>query len=275
MTAFTPQALVIDSSAVARLVTVRALGEGVQVLQAATPEEALAALTPEVQLIVTALSLPRMSGQALAARIRTYPGHLSTPILVVSGNARETLVDQTMGRDITDHFDKSAGMAALRAFFLSYLTPDAPLGGRVLHVEDSRSIAAITARQLQKRGLDILQAVSAEDAMAMIQSQMVQSDKPKIDLVLCDHFLKGEKTGLDLVKEVRALPHAVSHLPILVTTGEENPAVLHSILAAGADDLLAKPMREPPLVAKIRYHLWRYQQNLPAPETIPVAAAPA
>lgn len=269
--------LVVDASVVARLVIVRALGPDVVVTQASSPQEALQATAcgPAFDLVVMALRLPRMEGQELARIIRGSTGYMQTPILVVSGDTREALVGQIMGRDVTDYFDKAEGMEALRMFFRGYLFPDEPMTGRILHVEDSRSIAAITARMLGKRGLTFLHATSAEDAIAMVEAQMAQSDAPKMEMILCDHYLLGKKTGLDVVREVRALPHAVAHLPILVTTGEENVDLQRELLSAGADDLLEKPVREVYLVAKIRYHLWRSSQAMVAPTPVAIPGSHA
>lgn len=263
--------LIVDASAVARLVVVRALGPEVEVVQARSMDEALGMLTPQVGLVVTALRLPGGSGQALAETIRNTPGHNHTPILVVSGDTREALVGQLLGRNVTDYFDKGEGMEALSMFLKAHREPDVSMEGRILHVEDSRSVAKIVANKLEDRGLTVLQARSAEDAIAMIQAQMVQSDAPKMEMLLCDHFLIGEKTGLDVVREIRRFDHPVSRLPIIVTTGEENPLLQQEILSAGADDLLEKPMREAQMVAKIRYHLWRSHRSMPAPTPVDAA----
>jgi CheY-like chemotaxis protein len=271
MPASSLKVLVVDASVVARLVAARALGPDVEVIQAANGQDALRLLTSDVNMVVMALRLPRMDGQALARMIRAIPAHMRTPILVVSGDTREALVGQSMGHDVTDYFDKSEGMEALQMFFQCYLYPDAPMTGRVLHVEDSRSIAAITARMLTRRGLVMTLATSAEDAIAVVQAQMVQSDVPKMEMILCDHYLIGEKTGLDVVQEIRVMPHAVAHLPILITTGEEKPELQRALLSAGADDLLEKPVREVQLVAKIRYHLWRSSQAMQAPKPVALA----
>lgn len=250
--------LVVDASGVARLVAARALGPDIQTIACGNGEEALAQLTPDTRMVITALRLPGMEGQALAKTIRDQPGHKQTPILAVSGNVAEALAERTLGEAFSGYFDKSQGAKAMAAFFEAYLNPKAPMSGQILLVEDSRTIALTTQRMLEKHGLTVVIVPSAEDAIAILDRDLARGVASTLDLILSDLNLSGQKTGLDVISHLRNTHFVMSStLPALVTTGDEDPAHQAALMEAGADDILVKPVRELELLAKVRYHLWR------------------
>ena len=252
------RALVVDSSGVARLVAARALGPSVQALTCGSGQEALALLTPDISLIVTALRLPDMDGNTLAERIREQSVHKETPILAVSGNVTEALRERSLVPSISDYFDKSLGSAAMAAFFQAYLGKTNTLSGKILLVEDSRTIAITTRRLLEKRGLTVVVSATAEDAQAFLDRDLVNIQQAEFDLVITDVNLAGTMTGLDLIAHLRASPKPWGkQIPVLVTTGDERTAHQIELLEAGADDLLIKPVQEAQMVAKVGFHLWR------------------
>lgn len=256
-----PKVLVVDASPVARMVVVRALGEGVEVVEARSVEHACAALTDDVALVVTALHLPGGTGQILARMIRQIPGHRRTPILVVSGNTREALVNQAFVDHVTDYFDKNNGMAALRMFFKGYLEPPATLDGHVLHVDDSQVIAGLMKRSLERRGLQVTHCGRCDDTTTWLAHAQAQG-RP-VDLVLCDYQLQGTTTGLDVIQTLRRPRSPWAQLPVIVTLAEDQQDIRRALLDAGADDLLTKPARDDLLIAKLGYHLWKSRMHEP------------
>lgn len=255
------RSLVVDSSGVARLVAARALGPSVQALTCGSGQEALALLTPDISLVVTALRLPDMDGNTLAERIREQPAHKETPILAVSGNVTEALRERSLVPSLTDYFDKAMGPAAMAAFFQAYLGKMDVLSGKILLVEDSRTIALTTRRSLEKRGLTVVVSATAEDAQAFLDRDLANPQQAEFDLVITDVNLADAMTGLDLIAHLRASPQPWGkQIPVLVTTGDERPAHQIELLEAGADDLLVKPVREAQMMAKVGFHLWRSQE---------------
>jgi DNA-binding response OmpR family regulator len=208
-----------------------------------------------------------MNGQALAQAIRAHAPHASTPILAVSGDVSESLLTRAMGHDITDYFDKREGVAALGAFLRTHLLPQAPLEGRVFHIEDSRVIALTTRRILEKRGATVDGVGTAEEAIAILERDRYLGLHRLPHVVLTDVNLKGDETGLDVIAHLRGpmgLTSAV--MPVVVTTGDENPHHQAELIRAGADDLVEKPVSEAVLVAKLRFHMWRSQHARPPAE---------
>ena len=76
------------------------------------------------------------------------------------------------------------------------------------------------------------------------------------DVVLTDVYLKGELTGKDLLHSIRHdFGYAKGLLPVLVMTGDANPANQSDLLRAGANDLVQKPIEERLLVTKLLFQL--------------------
>src|SRR3546814_3389391 len=98
---------------------------------------------------------------------------------------------------------------------------------------------------LEKHGLLVTHAPSVEDALALLDQAVHEGRAPGWDVVLTDVYLKGELSGKDLLLKLRRDYHyAKGQLPVLVMTGDANPANKSDLLRAGANDLVQKPIEE-------------------------------
>jgi len=260
ITSETPRIMVVDGSKVVRRLIEQLLVKdvpGVTVLSCETGAEAKEYLQAGiVDLVTVALRLPDMDGQELAHFIREHAPQAYIPIIAVSGDVQERLVQRSFGDDITDYFDKSLGFAALAAFIHGYVRPDNSGGGEVLYVEDSRVVAMATRRMMEKHGLSVVHVSSVEDALAQLETAKAQGRIPGPDVVLTDVYLKGGLTGADLLERVRGeFGYGKAQLPILVMTGDDNPANQSALLRAGANDLVEKPIEERLLITKLLFQL--------------------
>jgi CheY-like chemotaxis protein len=147
--------MVVDGSKVVRKLIeqlLRADLPGVEVLSCATADEAKHQLeTGAVDLITTALRLPDMDGMELARYVREHAPQAYIPIVIVSGDVNERLINRELTEHVTDYFDKSLGFNALSAFIRGYVCPQDQVVGDVLYVEDSRVVATATPRQQRRR----------------------------------------------------------------------------------------------------------------------------
>jgi CheY-like chemotaxis protein len=254
-----PRVLVVDGSRVVRKLIEQMLKSnlpGVIVLACETGAEAIAQLSDGVvDFVTTALRLPDMDGLELARQIRESSPQAYMPIVVVSGDVQERLVSRSLSEDVTDYFDKSLGFQALAEFIRGYVQPTESTSGEVLYVEDSRVVALATRRMLEKHGLTVLHVISVEDALAMLETAQ-SMDRIGADIVLTDVNLKGELTGGDLLERIRhQLGYGKGHLPVIVMTGDDNPDNQATLLRAGANDLVEKPIEERLLVTKLLFQL--------------------
>jgi DNA-binding response OmpR family regulator len=143
--------------------------------------------------------------------------------------------------------------------------PDAPPTAaeaiRVLMIEDDEKLARLTARYLEKHGLEV---VCAGDGEAGLRA----AARTPFDAILLDLMLPG-LGGLEVCRQIR---HR-SDVPVLMLTarGEEADRVLG--LEIGADDYIGKPFSSRELLARIRAHVRRSRGRL-APRHVPLTVGP-
>ena len=255
-----PRVMVVDGSKVVRRLIeqlLRADLPGVEVLSCESAADAKRQLeSGVVNLITTALRLPDMDGLELARYVREHAPQAYIPIVIVSGDVNERLINRELSDYVTDYFDKSLGFNALSAFIRGYVRPQERVSGEVLYVEDSRVVATATRRMLEKHGLTVRHVSSVEDAVAMLEMARTQGQEPGVDVVLSDVNLKGDLTGADLLSHIRnEFGYAKGDLPVLIMTGDDNPANQTRLLRAGANDLVQKPIEERLLVTKLMFQM--------------------
>ncbi len=260
VTSETPRVMVVDGSKVVRRLIEQLLIKdvpGVTVLSCESGADAKQALQDGVvDLVTMALRLPDMDGMELAHFIREHAPQAYIPIIAVSGDVQERLVQRSFSDDITDYFDKSLGFGALTAFIRGYIRPDTSGGGEVLYVEDSRVVAMATRRMMEKHGLTVIHVSSVEDGLAHLETAKAQGKVPGPDIILTDVYLKGGMTGHDLLEHVRGqFGYSKAQMPILVMTGDDNPANQSKLLRLGANDLVEKPIEERLLITKLVFQL--------------------
>ncbi|KAA0256274.1 MAG: DNA-binding response regulator [Acidobacteria bacterium] len=116
---------------------------------------------------------------------------------------------------------------------------------RVLLVEDDDSLAAAVVRELSASGLQVVRAVSGEEALRL-------AGREPPDLVLLDWGLPGID-GLEVLRRLRR----ASSVPVLMLTARDEEADRVLGLEVGADDYLVKPFAPRELVARARALLRR------------------
>ncbi len=116
---------------------------------------------------------------------------------------------------------------------------------RVLVVEDDPAIARLLRRSLTDRGDAV--NVASDGASGLT---IAMRDKP--DVVLLDLGLP-DLDGREVLKMLRA----VSQVPVIVVTAQDDDRTVVQALDAGADDYLVKPFGSEQLAARIRAVLRR------------------
>lgn len=104
---------------------------------------------------------------------------------------------------------------------------------KILLVEDDALARALLKDILNSSGFEVTACGDAESAW-----DICQQDPPP--LLILDWMLPG-MDGLELCRRIRQLPDGDRFVVLMVTSRSE-PDDLHSVLAAGADDYLTKPI---------------------------------
>jgi DNA-binding NtrC family response regulator len=121
--------------------------------------------------------------------------------------------------------------------------PAAPPAGTVLVVDDEPAVRKSTARLLRRAGLDVLEAGSAAEALALGRDEGQQIDVLLTDVVMPD------TNGIELAAEARELwPDAVI---LLISAFTPTALIRHEIHDGGARGMLQKPLERTELVSVV------------------------
>ncbi len=71
------------------------------------------------------------------------------------------------------------------------------------------------------------------------------------DLVITDVLLKGEASGLTLLRHIRSLPGIGRRIPVLTITGYDDAARRQELFRAGTSDYITKPVLKEELVIRV------------------------
>ena len=250
--------LVVDGSTVSRQILSRILQDEMTNIVVDSCKNAVEAQkkleSDHYDLITTALMLPDMDGLALCRKIRNSQAHKYTPVIVVSGDADERLLQEGFKAGVTDYFDKSNGYKAFGDFIKSFVQRNSSLVGHVLLIEDSKTAAAVICKIMEKHGLKITHVDSAEKAMVFLKKDYDDKEASNpFDLVITDFYLSGELTGGDLLYAIRTRFHySQQELPVLVITGNDDQDTQVEVFHAGGNDFVSKPILEEVIMARIR-----------------------
>lgn len=118
-------------------------------------------------------------------------------------------------------------------------------GKRALVVDDSRSARVVLSRMLERYGILVDSAESAESALEYLKDR-------RPDVIFMDHLMPG-MDGLQAVREIKANPELAA-IPIMMYTSQEGEIYGGQARASGAVGVLPKSIR-PIDVTKALYQL--------------------
>lgn len=103
---------------------------------------------------------------------------------------------------------------------------------KILIIEDEAIISFGYRLQLEQMGFEVIgsaaSSAEAEDLMKRVRP----------DAIMMDVYLKGEKTGLDLAREIRTN----DELPIVFLTASNRPEIVEGIRELGGCHYMLKPV---------------------------------
>ncbi|MEA2296041.1 MAG: hypothetical protein QOE86_3680, partial [Solirubrobacteraceae bacterium] len=246
-------------------------GEDVEVVGAASAEEALAALDEtRFDCIVLDLKLPRASGFTLLERVKTDERHRTVPVIIHTGKAltrreetrlkryAETIVvkDAASPERLLDettlalHRPPESLPPEGRRMLEHLRDADAALAGRkVLIVDDDvRNVFALTSA-LESHGVEVVYAENGREALTRLRSTEA------VDLILMD-IMMPELDGYQTTAAIRAMPE-YEQLPIIALTAKAMKGDREKAITAGASDYITKPVDVDQLVSLMRVWLYR------------------
>jgi len=136
----------------------------------------------------------------------------------------------------------------------------------ILIIDDDMAITELLSMLLQTHGFDVITTNSGVEGIRLVQQKHPQ-------VVLLD-LMMPDKDGWEVCKELRTF----SNVPILILSAINDPRMVASVLDAGADDFLVKPVPSSVLVAHLRKMVRRTgalsSKTLNNPAAIPTKTHP-
>ncbi len=117
---------------------------------------------------------------------------------------------------------------------------------RVLYIEDHVD-SALLVKTLLKNICDVYFTEDFEETFDFLP-------KNKVDLILLDINLPGEKNGIEVLKVLKSDKN-YSKLPVIALTAYAMAGDRERLLKAGCDDYIGKPMNRNELIEKVKKHL--------------------
>lgn len=114
---------------------------------------------------------------------------------------------------------------------------------RVLVADDSATMQRVVELTLNRVGVELVQARSAEEAM-----RMARDVKP--DLMLIDHSMP-DRSGQDLCATFKKDP-TLKGIPIILMAGVSSPVDAATVQRVGASDVVTKPFDSQTLIGKVK-----------------------
>src|SRR5262245_9326752 len=255
------------------LLSIRELlgGDDIEIVTAATGQEALAALNDgPIDCVVLDLLLPDISGLEVLSKIRDDQAIRDLPVVVFTGKElsaeQDAQLEELARKVVLKGVESPERLLNETALFLhrdiSNLPPhkqqmlerlhrsDEELRGRrVLVVDDDvRNIFALGS-VLERHGMKVVTAQTGHEALDTLEN----SDD--VAMVLMD-IMMPEMDGYQTIQLIRKQPR-LRRLPIVALTAKAMKGDREKCLEAGASDYLAQPVNPEQLLNTLRLWLHR------------------
>lgn len=119
----------------------------------------------------------------------------------------------------------------------------------ILLVDDDKNILFLVKKQLQQAGHVIFQAGNAQEALTIMEKEVV-------DLAIVDVMMPG-MNGYKLTEEIRSL----HDIPVILLTAKGSIDDKEKGFLSGADDYVVKPFEAKELIFRINAIFRRYQKR--------------
>ena len=123
---------------------------------------------------------------------------------------------------------------------------------KILYIEDDEMNRDMLSRRLERRGYQVILAISGEEGVAIAQSEAP-------DLILMDLSLPV-MNGWEATRRLRE-DHQTQLIPIIALTAHAMEGDMQKAIESGCDDYDSKPIDLPRLLVKIEALLRKGRQH--------------
>ncbi len=194
--------------------------------------------------VISAAQLPDGKGIEIAQFARQHYGNQTVFVLLTSENPR-VLLPEALAAGVSRVISRADTVALQN---LAHEIGDSLEGlrqpeGEVLLVEDDPVMALNISTLMSAQGSRCTQVSGFQEAMEQLKGK-------RYDLLILDYYLSDNRTGLDIVKQVRKMDLSVQQTPILMLSAENSVEHRIEALTEGANDFLVKPIVGQELIAR-------------------------
>lgn len=240
-----PSILVVEDSKTMRMAIVKHLAaEDVRILTAADGVEGweIASSQP-VDVVITDVDMPRMSGIALCEKLRNDARTDAIPIIIQSSFDAESDIEAGFTAGATAYVSKKDVPHRLADTVRSLLMKASlNRSRRVLVVDDSETIRQILEKGLAQKGFQVVTAVNGRAALERIDGHAPHLILSDIDM--------PEMDGFALCRAVNEDPQLAA-VPFVVMSARREMSQVRRMLSLGAEAYLFKPFNINELVILI------------------------
>lgn len=197
-------------------------------------------------IVCCGLYLADADGLSLLRYFRSNPAYTHNPFLILTGENSFEIRQKALQEGATSIFCKSSELDDLITYLRRFVRQFDKMSGSVLLLEDSISQQKYIKEVLQDAGMEVDAVENVNDALELL-------DQKVYHLILTDIILQGEKTGLDMVSQVRRLKDARGDTPILAMTKADDAARRIELFRLGINDYLPKPFGAEELIVRVRH----------------------
>jgi CheY-like chemotaxis protein len=235
------------------------LGSGVQVISAVGGKDALELVKDlPVDMLITDMMMPDMSGLELIERLRQHPGGRPSYNILITAYDVPGLREMAQRLKVNETLIKPIPPERICQVVSRYLEdmrrsqgPSQPYhpseSFKILVADDMPDNVALLGRYLNDKGYELLMASDGEETLEVLRAEMP-------DLVLLDINMP-KKDGFAVLSEMRSDPN-ISHIPVIILTANRLDSTdVQTGLNMGADDYVMKPFDRRELMARIQTKL--------------------
>jgi two-component system cell cycle response regulator len=192
-------------------------------------------------------------GSDLVEFCNSHPRNSNTPILYLTDTHTSEAQKKSLRVDKIINMQNTQQIADQITHFIESRLDPVFSEGRILFIEDSKTVAAVILSQLKNTGYQVEHYRNAEDAWLEFENEVAYgSDSKAFDLVITDITLAGSMSGHELAEKIRALDDARGFIPIIAVTGDTSDELRLSLFKSGVNDFIQKPILSGELLVRIR-----------------------
>jgi len=232
--------IVEDQDEVRRFAVQVLTSYGYRVIEAADADQALRICEEKrqrIQLLLTDVVMPHMSGPELAAKLMALDPEIK--VLYMSGYTDNVILHHVTLDEGASFVQKPFSPQELAGRIRTILGPPV-LSARIVVADDEAAVRSFFRDVLEQAGYEVREVTNGEQALHYVRSNQVQ-------LVITD-LIMPEQEGIETI---RALRREFPDIRIIAVSGAFGGQYLSAAKALGADAVLSKPVGPEVLLAAV------------------------